>query len=430
MNETLGQSRIIEEYFDTMLLFCALFFSLVGIAERWNEEIKLRCAEHIVSGFLSEASAHGYVTVEEYEQLKKRLLMVDASYQAECGQILRLLSPVYEYQEEAEFEKYYAKRNIRKAIVIKEDSVLEEKVQGSFQEFDNASLLSGSNGILYVPLPEEALAEEVEAVIPEQKVYTGETLVTLCRISRGETMQYVEAEPIALDVPGTYKTELLLQGKGIGVFLTVTVYQRTILCDAGHSYANTKERIAYYEKSGVVAECPYCAEIPEQIKLSEKIVYTTIGTPLSETGLSARVYYKNGQEETVLPGCDKWQDNYDSGYYGMQLVTVCYKGRIVCELTVITKGEKCKNCGRECRNRCYIDYKELPFCNRCLAEIPVYTGTAVVSEYMVGEEAFFQAWETEDCYILQKGSSLWVTVKNLGERILTKETVIRSRAGE
>lgn len=431
MNETFGQSRIIEECFDTILLFCVLFFSLIGVTERWNKDIKLRCAEYIVSGFLSEASAHGYVTVEEYEQLKKQLLMVDSSYQTECRQILRLLSPMYEYQEELEFEKYYAKRNIRKDIAIEEDSAIEEKVQGNFQEFDNALLLSGINGILYVPLPEEAVEEKrVEAVVPEQKVYVGEALVTLCRISRGETMQYVVADPITLYVPGTYKTELLLQGKGMGVFLTVTVYGRTILCDEGHSYANTKERIAYYEKNGAAGECPYCSEVPDKIELSEKIVYTTIGTPLSATGLLAHVYYRNGQEETVLPECDNWQDNYDSGYYGMQLVTVCYKGRTVCELTVITKGEECQSCGRECSNRCYVDYKETPFCDRCLAKMPLYTGTVAVSEYMVGEESFFQAWKTEDCYVLQKGSSLQVEVKNLNERILIKETVIRSRTGE
>ncbi len=431
MSETLGQGRIIEECFDVILLFFVLLFSLVGVAGRWNEDIKLRCAEHMVSKFLNEASAHGYVTVEEYERLKKQLLMVDGSYQVECRQILHLLSPVYKYQEELEFKKYYANRNTRKVIAIKEDLVIEEKVQGSFQEFDNGSLLSGSNGTLYMPLPEETVGEEkVEAVIPEQRVYIGETLVTLCRINRGGTVQYVEADPMVLYVSGMHRAEMQLQGKGIGVFLTVTVYQRNILCDAGHSYANTKERIAYYEKTGVIAECPYCAEIPEQIKLSEKIIYTTTGTPLSETGLFAYVYYKNGQEETVLSGCDNWQDNYDSGYCGMQLVTVCYKGKIVCELTVITKGGECQNCGRECSNRYYADYKETPFCDKCLAEIPIYTGTTEVSEYVIGEEAFFQTWETEGCYMFQKGSSLQVAVKNLSEMVLIKETVIRSRIGE
>lgn len=431
MGKTLGQSHIIEECFDTMLLFCVLFFSLVGTAEYWNENIKLRYAEYIVSEFLNEASAHGHVTAEEYEQMSKRLLMVDSSYQAECSQILRILSPVYEYQEESEFEKYYAKRNIRKAIAIEENSVIGEKAQGDFQEIANADLLAGSNGTLYVPLPGEVVAEEsIEAVMPEQKVYTGEKLVTLCRVNRGGTMQYVEAEPVALHIPGTYKIELSLQGKRLGIFLTVTVYQRDIICGAGHSYANTKDRIVYYEENGVEAECPYCIEIPERIELSETIVYATIGTSLSEMGLSARAYYRNGKEETVLPGCDGWQDDYDSGYYGIQLVTVSYKGRTVCQLTVITKGGVCQNCGRECSNRCYADYKAKPFCSRCLMEMPVYTGTTTILEYMAGEEVFLQAWEAEGCYILQQGSSFQITVNRLGKRILIKEAVIRSRMGE
>lgn len=408
-----------------------MFFSLAGAAEYWNEEVKLRYAGYIVSGFLKEASANGYVTAEEYVQMRKCLLAIDSSYQAECSQILYLLSPVYECQEEEKIEKYYAKRNIRKAIAIEKVSMEEEKAQGDFQEFNTAALLAGNNEAIYVPLPEEAVTEEwIEAVMPVQKIYTGEALVTLCRVNRGGSVQYVEADPVVLHAPGTYKTELRLQGRGIGVFLTVTVYQRSISCDSGHSYANTKDRIAYYEETGVMAECPYCAEIPEWMEPSEPIMDMAIGTPLSETGLSACLYYKDGRKEVVFPGDDDWQDDYDAGYYGMQLVTVCYKGRTACQVTVITKGGTCQNCGKECKNRCYADYKEQPFCNSCLAEMPVYTGTAAVSEYVAGEELFLQAWETEGRYILQQGSSLHVSVKSLGKTILVKETSIRSRAGE
>lgn len=429
-DETLGQGRIIEECFSTMLFFCVLFLSVAGTAASWNEEVKLRCAENIVSEFLNEASAHGYVTAEEYAKLRERLWMIDSSYQAECRQIIHLLSPVYEYQDELELERYYAERNIRKPMAIEEVLIKEEKEQGSFQDFDNATLLAGSGGTLFVPLPGEDEEEEVtEAVVPVQKVYIGEALVTLCRVKKGGSIQYVEAEPIALYVPGTHRAELRLQGKDTGVFLEVTVYQRSIVCDAGHSYANTKERIEYYEKTGVLEECPYCAEIPERLEFPETTVYKAIGTSLFETGLSARAYYKDGREETILPGCDGWQDDYDAGYYGMQLVTVYYKGR-TSHLTVVTEGGICPNCGNECRNRCYADYKIQPLCNKCLKEMPVYTGTTTVSEYIAGKEVFTEAWETEGCYFLQQNGSLQVVVSSPKRRILMQERIIRSGTGE
>lgn len=411
------------------MFFCVLFLSVTGTAERWNEEVKQRCAEHMVAEFLNEASAHGFVTAEEYESLRRHLLIVDNSYQAECSQIIRLPSPVYECREESEIESYYAKRNIRTPITIEEALDIKEEEQGSFQDFDNAALLAGNGGMLFVPLPEESMTEEIEAVVPVQKVYTGEALVTLCRVKKGGVIQYVEAEPMVLSVSGTHQVELRLQGKGIGVFLEVTVYQRSVTCDAGHSYANTKERIAFYEENGILQECPYCAEIPERMDFSRITVYAAIGTPLSETGFSGHAYYKDGREETVLPGCDGWQDDYDAGYYGMQLVTVYYKGRRS-HVTVVTKGGICRSCGGECRNRCYVDYKSQPFCNSCLKKMPVYTGVTTISEYIIGQEVLLKAWETENRYVLQQNSSLQVVVSTPKKRILMKETLIQSRAGE
>lgn len=428
-DETLGQGRIIEECFSTLLFLCVLFLSVAGTAARWKEEAELRCAEHIVLEFLNEASAHGYVTAEEYAKLQEGLWMIDSSYQAECRQIIYLLSPVYEYQDEWELEQYYAKRNIRKPMAIEEVLAKEEKEQGNFQDFDNAVLLAGSGGTLFVPLPGEEDEEVIEAVVPVQKVYLGEALVTLCRVKKGGSIQYAEAEPITLSVPGTHRTELRLQGKHTGVFLDVTVYQRSIVCDAGHSYANTKERIEYYEQMGAFEECPYCAEIPERLEFPETVIYKAIGTSLLEAGFFAHAFYSDGREETVLPGCDGWQDDYDAGYYGMQLVTVCYKGRTD-YLTVVTEGGRCPNCGSECRNRCYTDYKIQPLCNKCLKEMPVYTGTTAVSEYIAGKEVFIEAWETEGCYFLQQNGSLQVAVSSPSRSVLIKEKMIQSGAGE
>ncbi|MGN0506990.1 MAG: hypothetical protein ACI4FZ_10540 [Lachnospiraceae bacterium] len=428
----IGQSRIVEGWMD-MLMLVTVLFSAVAIATiMWSEEINLRQAERIVSEFLAEASADACVTAEQYANFKSRLSEVDTDYRVEFSQRIRLQYPIYECPEEAELSEYYARRNVRKVIPIEVNVEMEEKAEENrLQDFSNESLLAGKQGEFYLPLPDEKDGGKgVRAVLETQKVYVDEPLVTLCCIEEGGTAYLVEAENMQIDRAGKYRIELTLQGRGSGVFLDVTVYERSIICEEGHCYANTKERIEYYETYGVLPDCPYCEKLPECITFQESIIYTTTGTPLSETGLCAQACYRNGRKETIRPGCEGWQDNYDAEFCGVQQVTVTYNGRTSYGLTVITAGEKCRKCNEECKFRNHTDYVNAPLCNRCLSEIPRYTGRTETLEYILGQDAFSEALGAKEQWILRQGSSLQIILKKKGTVFLVKEAVIRSRMEE
>lgn len=418
-------SYIVEEVLDGILLLFALIVSVCFFSSYGRKELELRYLGNRTDEFLEQTKASGNLTRQDYEAFMEQLARLNGRYELELTHTFFEEYPVYRCFSEEELMISDAENNVRL------DKNL-EPYQSCFTEVPEEKLQKESNATLFakstLPLPENASEPEVmEPLCPVQKVYEGESLITLCYVYGASGFYLVDAGDVRLTECGQTSIELKKEGIDAAATVEVMVYPRFLVCENGHSYANTGERIAYREQCGEMPDCPYCVRTAVSLRLLTPMLMTTVGIELSETGIAAEVTWLDGHKEIVTPESDGWQDDYDAFYCGLQTVKVSYQGCPPAYLTVTSEGEVCTLCGQCCTNRNYLDYLKFPVCNRCRSGIPRYTGTTSYAECSAGMSEILSELETEERYVMERGSLLLLVIKENGKTVFTKETVILGR---
>ncbi len=204
----------LEEWFDTLLMLCFLFSSLVFSFYFWKEQYHFRCTEMVVKEFLDDCCIEGKVSIGDIDILLNQIHKIDSTYQVELTYTGTKLEPCYAKIPKEQLESYYFQRNIRKEIVLtsQELDVLEETIEDKLQEETNASILAAGKG-QYLPLPKEETIFSLTAVRPEQKVYEGEPLITLCLVNSEDGNYYIEAEPVVATKSGMISMVVNINGE-------------------------------------------------------------------------------------------------------------------------------------------------------------------------------------------------------------------------
>ena len=418
----------LEEWFDTLLMLFFLFSSLVFSFYFWKEQYHFRCTEMIVKEFLNNCCIEGKVSIGDIEILLNQTRKIDSTYQVELTYTGTKLEPCYAKIPKEQLDSYYFQRNIRKEIVLvpQQLDVSEEKIEYDLQEETNASILAAGKG-QYLPLPKEETEFSLIAVRPEQKVYQGESLITLCLVNSADGNYYVEAEPVVATKSGMVSMVVNIYGEKKYVNVNVISYPRQLSCEKGHVFSNTKERIQQQELTGEQSNCPICEKLPQKIKCNQTTVMLTTGESLSKSSFFLEVTYLDGHVEKVFPSMQGWQDNYDSNFCGIQTVTIQY-GQLQERIVVISEGAVCMQCGSECTGKSYEDYKKFPYCTNCMAESLLFTREVYKEEVRMSLRELVSFLEEKKEMFLEEGERLMIGIKKEGNYVsMIEQTVMKNR---
>ncbi len=418
----------LEEWFDTLLMLFFLFSSLVFSFYFWKEQYHFRCTEIVIKEFLNNCCMEGKVSIGDIDILLNQIRKIDSTYHVELIYTGTKLEPCYAQIPKEQLDSYYFQRNIRKEIVLvaQEFDVLEEKIEYNLQEETNASILAAGKG-QYLPLPKEEIEFSLIAVRPEQKVYQGEALITLCLVNSADGNYYVEAEPVIATHSGMISMVVNIHGEKKYVNVSVISYPRELSCEKGHIFPNTKERIQKEELTGEKSSCPICAKLPQKIKSNQTTVVLTTGESLSKSSLFLEVTYLDGHVEKVFPSMQGWQDNYDSNFCGIQTITIQY-GQLQETVVVISEGAVCMQCGNRCTGKMYEDYKLFPYCTNCMAESLLFTGEVYKEEVRMSLRELVSFLEEKKEMFLEEGERIMIGVKKEGDYVsMIEKTVMKNR---
>ncbi len=419
----------LEEWFDTLLMLFLVFVSLLFSFYYWKEQYNMRCASVVIEDFLEKASTEGKVSIQELEVLLQQIQRIDKQYILECIYTGIKLEPCYAKIQKEQLDNYYFKRNLRKEFVLTEQDIFipEEIVEGlCLQEETNASILA-SGKEHYLPLPEDKAIFSITAIRPKQKVYEGEALITLCLVISEDGNYYVEAEPIVATHSGNVYMIANINGKQEYVKVEVSCYKRELICEKGHKFANTKERIEQMEQTGMQPICSICQKLPKQVQCNQTTVVLKTGESLVNTPLFLEVTYLDGHVEKIFPFMEGWNDNYDKNFCGIQTVTIQYK-QLRDTVVVISEGENCLNCGNVCTGKAHKDYIEFPYCTECMAQYPLFTGEVYEEQWRMNLRELIIFLENERVLFMEEGEQLTVAIKKENTYVLMKEKrVIRNR---
>ncbi len=364
----------LEEGYDTFLFLMIQFGSLLFFLLYWKGEYQLRYAEAVMQNFLTEVTVDGMISIENQEKLVQNLERINPEYEVELYCTEYVAQPVYALLPEDTLRKYYAERNVKKAVEFSQYEVKVEEEQAEqlqLQQETNATILAAVQKD-FVSLPGENTGWSVEAVRPQQEVYKGERLITLCRVESEKGIYYAEAEPMAAELSGITQLKLWIEGIRYLVPVEIKCHPRTVVCSNGHEVVNSVSVLVESKEKGEVV-CPYCAVLPKEISCSREVLTRKTGTGLKKEELWIKVTYLDGHEEKITPDSDEWQDSYDGNYCGIQQVKIVYRG-IEDVVTVIAENEYCQECGGTCNERYYTDYKSFPYCTECMSKVPLFTG--------------------------------------------------------
>lgn len=417
-----------EEWFDTLLMLFLMFGSLFFSFYYWNSQYRIRCAEAVVEEFLENSSVEGKVSLEEIEVLLQQLYKIDSDYTVELTYTGTELEPCYAMLSKESLDAYYLKRNIRREIVLTEQAILipEEIEPVRLQEETNASILAEGKE-QYLPLPKEETILSITAVRPQQKVYKGEELITLCLVTSEEGNYYVEAEPIVATKSGIVRMKLWINGNQEYVDIEVICYPKELLCEEGHTFANTKERIEESEITGKQASCPVCKELPIKIECSETTILLKTGESLETTSLFLEITYLDGHTEQIFPWMKEWEDNYDENFCGVQNVMIQY-GQLQDTVVVISEGKTCIQCGQVCTGKSYKDYIEFPYCTECMSKSLLFTGEVYEEEVRMNLNELIAFLEKERVLFMEEGEKLMIEIKKGTTYIaMMEKMVVRNR---
>ena len=420
--------RWLEEWFDTLLMLFFIFASLLFSFYFWKEQYQLRCTQVIVDEFLDKSCVEGKISREEIEILLNQIRKIDNTYSVDIIYTGMELEPCYAKLSKEQLDRYYWKRNTRKEIVLvpQEINVQEETIDNKLQEETNASLLATGKE-QYLPLPKGEEVFSVTAVRPKQRVYEGEELITLCLVTSSEGIYYVEGAPIKAITSG--RISMLVNVNGIQTYVDIDVicYPRECVCDKGHTFANTKERIQQQELTGEKVSCPICESLPQKIKCNMSTIYLKTGESLLESSLFLEVTYLDGHVEKILPSKLGWNDNYDSNFCGLQTVTIQY-GQLQTSVVVISEGRNCTQCGRICTGKCFEDYIVFPYCTTCMSEQLLFTGEVYEELFYMHLNELVYFLEREKYLFLKEGERIMVEIKKENTYVaIVEKTVIKNR---
>lgn len=414
----------VEEWFDTLLMLFLIVGSLIFSFYYWKGQYQVRYTKIVVEEFLENSSTEGEVSVEEIEVLLQQIHKIDSEYSLELIYNGIKLEPCYAILFKERLDDYYLKRNVRREIVLEEQtiSIPEEVNFFHLQEETNASILAAGKE-QYLPLPEDEAIFSVVPVRPEQRVYEGEALITLCLVTSADGNYYVEAEPVIATSSGIVSMKLQINGQQKYVEVNVICYPRELSCVEGHKFSNTKERIEEFEMTGMQSVCPICQELPKEIECSQDTMLLKTGEHLESTSIFLEVTYLDGHIEKILPSMKEWKDNYDENFCGVQTVTVQY-GNLQDTVVVVSEGKDCSQCGNVCTGKTYQDYIEFPYCTECMSKSILFTGEVYEEELRMNLKELIAFLEEERILFMEAGDRLTISVKKGNNYISIMEKIV------
>lgn len=416
----------LESLFDTIMYIGLTIGLLIFSVFYWRDAYQNHCAELVLEEFLYNAAVSGKMSSEELEGLFQKIQRINTAYEVELAYSSYVLNPCYAKISKEKLDEYYMRRNRRKEVLFSEFELHVEEERPEllhFQTETNASVMAAEGE--YLPLPEDEIMLQVDAVRKQQEVYEGEELITVCRVTSESGSYYVEAGGMTVMSSGTIMLEVVVESQVLKVPIEVICYPRLVICMRGHTVVNAKEIVEQWKQSGVI-KCPYCAVIPEMLNCNKEVVHKKTGMVLQQDEICLEVVYLDGHTEIIEPGHPEWQDDYDENYCGIQVVSVRYRGKEAL-FTVVSENKVCEKCGQECNERCFEDYMGFPYCTKCMSEVVLFTGEVHEEEEMVSwgelvaelDEEKEVTWRAGDIITvkLTKGKR----VKTLLQKVVKKE---------
>lgn len=394
--------KLAEEWHDTLLYLGAVFGLLAFFLCYWKGEYQNRYAELVMQEFLSEVTVSGIITLEEYETLADRLQDINTEYEMDISCVTYKTEPVYALIPEEEIVSYYMAGNVQQATEFTEyEPVCTEEQPESLhlQKESNAELIASADQKLGLPKEEDVW--RIEALKPVQKIYAGENLITLCRISSSEGEYYAEAEPVTAENSGTVHLKLWLENREYQIPVQVECYPRIVTCENGHAVVNSENILSKDLTIGKVI-CPYCKIVPSAVSCNTGFLWKKTGTNLSGQEVWLNVTYMNGDTEIVTPDSLEWQDSFDKNYCGIQNVTVNYRGKED-NLQVITENLGCRKCDRACNERSFSDYTGFPYCTKCMSQTELFSGRVHTEEIIISEDELIAGLDEKKSEYFQMG---------------------------
>lgn len=423
--------KILGEIYDMLLFLCGVLGILVFFLLYWKESFQIRYAESVLREFAEKVAVTGKITGAEYGRVLNELYSVETDIALKIQCFLYEEQPVYAYLSEEEWKKYFQDGNQIVQTAWKEYSL--PLLQGDENEMQlqtetNATVLAAEQQD-YLPLPYENAQTEIIAVRPEQKLYEGEKLVTLCRVVSPDGNYYIEAPDVVAKQSGTIQLKLILDEKEYLVPIEVLCYSRTLECENGHKIPNTKAVIDERKETGYVS-CPYCRIIPKSICAMVEEPKLMTGDELTKACLQLEVLYLDGSIGYATPESEDWQDNYDAGFCGDQTVTVRYRNAET-QIMIKTENGTCKQCGKECNDRCLKDYRDYPYCIGCLSKMLKFTGKTKLKEEIINTRELVSKLDKEGKFLFQRDDFVTMELQ-LGKRktLVQQKITMAGKNGE
>lgn len=177
------------------------------------------------------------------------------------------------------------------------------------------------------------------------------------------------------------------------------------------------------KEAGLTPECPVCRQTPERICVTLGEVAYPVGTMWEEISLETEVVFLDGHAEKISRGVCGWQDDYDENYCGFQNVTVMYYD-VKTVVSIVTEGGPCLHCGAKCTGRSFGDYQEFPYCDACMAEVPLFTGEVYREEQKMSLERMIAEIDRTGRMQFKKGDLLTAVIRKKGKvRAVLSESV-------
>lgn len=408
-----------------MMVLITVFFFIVPalLLLRLGEHEKKQRIDTLEKEFIQDATKDGVLTENEY------LIFADAiarlgGYDIILEHTSYVKEVSYEISTEEKLEEYFRGRNILTQNYVPVYPVELQAVDPEhlvLQKETNASVFSALESGGYIPLPDDEATNVLtyESVRPVQECYSGETLVTVVKVSDNGWYYYVEADPLLVTGTGTSVVTLSIAGEPISATVSVSVYPKTYICTNGHEMAFTEEKLVHWKATGDYGACESCASVPTMIKADRPLVTAEVGTEWSALPVSLSVLFLDGHEENLLLEDSELFVNYDKNYCGTQNVTVSYKGAVSQCFEVFLHGKRCAVCGGICEERSLVDYQRFNYCNQCLAGTPFYFGDTYTQKYEMSNDDIIDRLTDQGMYYFERGDYFTVSVYYMEKSILS-----------
>lgn len=418
--------KVLEELFDTLLFLTGVLGMLLFFFLYWNCSFQIRYAEDILQEFLGKVAVTGTVTKEDFQILQKNLYEIVPTYELDIKCFRYQEQPVYALVSQENMHSYFQSENRIKLHDFEEYQLpvlqeLQEPEKLQLQTETNASVLAAEKQEYYLPLPVENMKMEITPLRPQQEVYEGEKLITVCRVSDSNTCYYAEAMETFAKKSGETELSVEVNGELYHVPVQVICHPRTIQCDEGHTLINDRQMLEEKKQTGSVS-CPYCRILPRQISCVVSEIRFKTGEELTEKNIGIKVTYMDGSSGFITPESTEWQDNYDKEFCGTQLVTIRYRNAET-NLAVITENDPCRQCGKACNDRCKNAYLEYPYCLECLADMYIFTGQIRLEERITEGTEFLALLDTEQELIFSRGDFVMLELEIGRDRTLCQKQV-------